>query len=160
MEVVFDLGGMDLLRSDLERFRKAIPMVLEGAVIEIGLFIEREAKLVLTRKGGVDTGRLRASIGHGEGPGAGDGVWREEFERSVFTVWVGTNVEYAPYMEYGFTMSEGRTVFIKNVGFRYVHPFSFRGYHYMEEAAEAAQRMATKVVERRVDRALRDAGLA
>ena len=53
----------------------------------IGLQAERYAKEELTRQGAVDTGRLRASV-----------LNAIEGDDSVV---IGTNVEYAPYIEFG-----------------------------------------------------------
>jgi hypothetical protein len=107
----------------------------------------------LTRKGGVDSGRLRASIGHGD-----DGIWQEEFKPGVYVVIIGTNVEYAPYVEFGFTMNTPHVAFISGVGFRYIHPFTFLGYHYMEEASVVAQRIAPMILSRNLDKALQGLG--
>lgn len=151
IEVVYDWRQWDAFAQDLQQLRAMIPGVLEGAVEEVGLFIEREAKVNLTESGGVDTGRLRASIGHGA-----DGVWKVEQSASQVVVYVGTNVEYAPYVEYGFTMSTPHTVYLPGVGFRYIHPFTFEGYHYMEKAAEAARSVAPKILEKRIGDALEE----
>jgi hypothetical protein len=151
--VTFDLGQIKALEKDLALIKDKMPSVFQASVREIGLFIEAQAKMILTRKGGVDTGRLRASIGHGDG-----GIYEEQFSPGSYVVVVGTNVEYAPYMEFGFTMNTPHVAFIKGVGFRYIHPFSFAGYHYMEEASVVAQRMASVVVDRHIDRVLAEAG--
>lgn len=52
----------------------------------IGLQAERYAKQELTKKRAVDTGRLRNSVSHAV---KGDSAY------------IGTNVEYAPYIEFG-----------------------------------------------------------
>ena len=52
----------------------------------VGLKAEGYAKKNLTAKRAVDTGRLRNSISH---------------QNDSDTVYVGTNVEYAPYIEMG-----------------------------------------------------------
>lgn len=59
-----------------------------GKALEmIGLQGERHAKEALTQQGAVDTGRLRNSVTHQ--------VISED------SVAIGTNVEYAPYIEFG-----------------------------------------------------------
>ena len=59
-----------------------------GRALEmIGLQGERHAKEALTQQGAVDTGRLRNSVTHQ--------VISED------SVAIGTNVEYAPYIEFG-----------------------------------------------------------
>lgn len=151
--VTYDISEIKQLAEDFGHIGDKMPFVFQGAVRELGLFIETQAKLVLTRKGGVDTGRLRASIGHGD-----DGIFNEEFSPGNYVVTVGTNVEYAPYMEFGFTMNTPHVAFIKGVGFRYIHPFSFIGYHFMEEASVVAQRGATAILTRQLNRVLQEFG--
>lgn len=153
LEVTFDLTAIKKWSQDLEKLGDQLPNVWKAAVREMGLLLEREAKTILTRKGGVDTGRLRASIGHGD-----DGIWKEEFRPGLYVVTVGSNVEYAPYMEFGFTMNTPHVAFIKGVGFRYIHPFSFPGYHYMEGASVTVQRAATGIVEKHLNQAIMKAG--
>lgn len=151
VDVVFDWREWVTLEKDLEALASKTPKIFFAAITEIGLFIEREAKVNLTESGGVDTGRLRASIGHGA-----DGIWDIDQSPNQVVVYVGTNVEYAPYVEYGFTMATPHVAFIKGVGFRYIHPFTFEGYHYMAKAAEATQREAPKILERHIHDALGD----
>lgn len=55
---------------------------IETALEKVGLLMERNAKLACP----VDTGRLRSSISH---------------THDKNTSYVGTNVEYAPYVEMG-----------------------------------------------------------
>ena len=153
MDVTFDLTAIKKWHLDMDKLGDLLPEVWKNAVREIGLLIEREAKTILTRKGGVDTGRLRASIGHGD-----DGIWKEEFRPGMYAVTVGSNVEYAPYMEFGFTMNTPHVAFIKGVGFRYIHPFSFPGYHYMEGASVVAQRASKGIVEKYLGQAIAKAG--
>lgn len=59
---------------------------LEQSLVRCGLFVERDAKI----NAPVDTGRLRASITH-----------RITTEGNDSIVEVGTNVEYAPAVEFG-----------------------------------------------------------
>lgn len=59
---------------------------VERALVTGGLMVERDAKLNVR----VDTGRLRSSITH-----------RLVIENGKPVVYVGTSVEYAPYIEFG-----------------------------------------------------------
>lgn len=78
--------GRDLAKKFRELGEKATRSV-EKALVKGGLLVERDAKILCP----VDTGRLRASITHRlEGAGS-----------TKPTVLVGTNVEYAPYVEFG-----------------------------------------------------------
>jgi len=74
MSVIFK-NNSDQVRDELE---KKIAKVLE----EIGLTAETEAKQLAP----VDTGRLRASLDH---------------KVEGHTVYIGTNVEYGKYQEFG-----------------------------------------------------------
>ena len=76
MAVILNLESLLKKFDNLEQ--TDIDKVLEKACI----LVENEAK----RKCPVDTGQLRASITHNVSEGTGV---------------VGTNVEYAPYVEYG-----------------------------------------------------------
>jgi HK97 gp10 family phage protein len=60
---------------------------IEEALVKSALFVERDAKI----NSPVDTGRLRASISHIE----------EGFGSDNPSVQIGTNVEYAPAIEFG-----------------------------------------------------------
>ena len=84
--------------------RDVVDRATARALEAIGLGLEGAAKRYAS--GNVKTGRLRASITHATtktlarpGPEAksGDGV---SSPRDKYTVHVGTNVEYAPYVEY------------------------------------------------------------
>lgn len=79
-------GGKELARKFAEISQKATNVV-EKALVKGGLMVERDAKRLCP----ADTGRLRASISHRlTGAGTKNPV-----------VEVGTNVEYAPYVEFG-----------------------------------------------------------
>lgn len=72
-----------------QRFRASgqkIDGELAQAITRCALRVERRAKQYVK----VDTGRLRASISH-----------RLEIDREKITGVIGTNVFYAPYLEYG-----------------------------------------------------------
>ena len=80
--------------SNVGDVKNALPEVLEKALMEIGIEAEGHAKEIITEKGAVDTGRLRNSITH-----ALDGTK---------AVHIGTNVEYAPYIEAGTSRMKAR----------------------------------------------------
>jgi hypothetical protein len=57
-------------------------------------------------------------------------------------------------------MSIGHVAFVKAAGgFRYIHPFTFEGYHYMQKAGVATERMMAMVVQKHINRAISMAGL-
>lgn len=83
------------LSNDMtEAVKKASRESIERALEMCGLVAEGYAKQYLTAKGAVDTGRLRNSVTH---------------SRSGDTMYVGTNVEYAPYIEFGTSKMKPRT---------------------------------------------------
>lgn len=70
------------INDNTEEFLSALGKVTDKALEEIGLVAERHAKKYCP----VDTGRLRNSITH---------------DRDSSAAYIGTNVEYAPYVELG-----------------------------------------------------------
>lgn len=75
--------GIDVdVIDNSEAFKAAMRTGVEAAVEKIGMQAERNVMMLAP----VDTGRLRGSINH---------------ESSGDTAYVGTNVEYAPYVEMG-----------------------------------------------------------
>jgi hypothetical protein len=72
---------------------------------------------------------------------------------------VGTNVEYAPYIEHGFTMSTGHVVFFDKVGFRYVHPFTYAGAHMFERAIPRLQEVLPEIIARHLLKASGETGV-
>lgn len=78
------IDNLLIRENNAEQIANAINQAIAAALEEIGLAAERFAKLETP----VDTGRLRNSITHAIDMG-------EE------AVYVGTNVEYAPYIELG-----------------------------------------------------------
>ncbi len=152
MTATYDYSAVMKWAQDLTKLGETLlPLALQGAATEAALFFEREAKL----EAPFDTGRLKASIGHGP-----EGIWAETFHKGKgYFIDVGTNVEYAPYMEYGFTMSSGHVAYIKGAGgFRYVHPFSFLGFHYMQKAATRTEAILESIIARHMDMAITNAG--
>lgn len=79
-DIVFDFS-----EDNVEDVINAKDEALTRAMEAIGIQAEGHTKTYCP----VDTGRLRGSISHQSGSG---------FDRSVY---IGTNVEYAPYMEFG-----------------------------------------------------------
>lgn len=82
---------IEIREDNTEQIESAINKAIAAALEEIGLAAERFAK----RACPVDTGRLRNSITHAIGS-------VEDKE-----VYIGTNVEYAPYVELGTHDREG-----------------------------------------------------
>lgn len=82
-----EAGILQINADNAEAIVEAIDKALIAALEECGLNGERFAKDNLTRNGSVDTGRLRNSVTH----------QLRESERAVY---IGTNVEYGPYVEY------------------------------------------------------------
>ena len=78
----------------LEEIRAKIPVMLE----KIGQAGENNAKFEITALGAIDTGNLRNSISHTD-----DGEY----------AYIGTNVEYAPYVEMGTVKMQERP-FLRN----------------------------------------------
>lgn len=81
--------------NNAEQIANAIKQALAAALEEVGLAAEGFAKKKLTENHSVDTGRLRNSVTHAIDMG-------EE------AVYIGTNVEYAPYVELGTSRSKAK----------------------------------------------------
>lgn len=73
----------DNSKAFLKELEDKLPKILE----KLGKAGEDNAKLEITVLGAVDTGNLRKSISHAD--------------NGKDTTYVGTNVEYAPYVEMG-----------------------------------------------------------
>lgn len=87
-----DVSGLLEIREDNARqIADAIDQALAKALEEVGLVAEGYAKKACP----VDTGRLRNSITHQVRPS----------EKSVY---IGTNVEYAPYVELSTSRTKGQ----------------------------------------------------
>ncbi len=87
-----------------EELAYRIPAILEA----LGIEAEGNAVDEITRLEAVDTGRLRGSISHST-----DGEEK---------AYVGTNVEYAPYVEYG-TIHMAARPFLRNSIQNYVDDY-------------------------------------
>lgn len=71
-------------KDNTKEILKAEDQAIKVALTKIGLIVERDAKL----KTPVDTGRLRNSF-------------TNEVKMDEKAVYIGSNVEYAPYIEFG-----------------------------------------------------------
>lgn len=76
--------GVSVIQDNTEQVVDGIDSAIGAALEEIGLLAENYA----AKKCPVDTGNLRASITH-------------EVDAGDNAVYIGTNVEYAPYVELG-----------------------------------------------------------
>lgn len=89
--------------SHIDAFYDEFDPAVRKTLEEIGIEAEAHAKEIITEKGAVDTGRLRNSttwaVG-GEKPNASgySGIAPKKDEPCVY---IGTNVHYAPYIEFG-----------------------------------------------------------
>ncbi len=120
------MGSIEMGKDNSGSHKRRLEAAIEKALTMIGGVIESAAKEQLTANGSVDTGLLRNSITYalgGEYPaaasytnnaGSKDKAGREitgkqgTYEQPApadtgnkRTVYVGTNVEYAPYVELG-----------------------------------------------------------
>jgi HK97 gp10 family phage protein len=89
-----DVQVKDNSKEVLEDLASKMPVILEM----LGQAGENNAKFEITALGAVDTGNLRNSISH-----ADDGTY----------AYIGTNVEYAPYVELG-TVRMPERPFLRN----------------------------------------------
>ncbi len=79
--------GQKELAAKLKKISQTATNEIEQALVNSALFVERDAKI----KAPIDTGRLKSSLSHKT----------ENFGTDNPVVTVGTNVEYAPYVEFG-----------------------------------------------------------
>jgi HK97 gp10 family phage protein len=85
-------GGKELANK-FKSMGKKIYTEQEQSLLQAGMVVERSAK----QKAPVDTGRLRSSI-----------ATRLNSSKDTVVVEVGTNVEYAPYVEFGSSRSPAK----------------------------------------------------
>ncbi len=101
------------ITDNSDEVRRTFSEALEKALMEMGIEAEAHAKEIITAKGAIDTGRLRNSItwaiagekanissynaDRGEG-GTYEGTAPKRNEPAVY---IGTNIEYAPWVEGG-----------------------------------------------------------
>jgi HK97 gp10 family phage protein len=81
------VDGEKELQEKLKKINKSATNDIEQALIDSALIVEQDAKLSVP----VDTGRLRQGISHELKDSGTNAPYAE----------VGTNVTYAPYVEYG-----------------------------------------------------------
>lgn len=74
--------------KDIEKYSKNVKAKVVRQVGSSALKVESKTKVLLTRQKAVDTGRLRSS-------------YRAIFRPDGLGAEVGTNVEYAPFIEFG-----------------------------------------------------------
>ena len=107
------------IKDNTDEVLRELDKAMERALLACGMEAERAAKLKLTENKAVDTGRLRSSIVYaltGKEPPPHKKTYTvgEGKNKKVYTytgvapgevgekaVYVGTNVEYAPYVEFG-----------------------------------------------------------
>lgn len=109
------IGGVDIDIDNSELVKKLTAEQIEKALIDIGVEVQRSATLLAP----TDTGRLKGSINYSTHTQTGTpqgskaskakdsrpkGVAEETF------VYIGTNVEYAVYVEMGHTTPTGKHV--------------------------------------------------
>lgn len=103
--------------------RRAFEAAMARGLEVIGMVAETHAKEAITRQRAVDTGRLRNSITYAVKKREGEIVAYQDDEGRGYDhtigwgiekdeVYIGTNVEYAPYVEYG-TSAMGARPFIR-----------------------------------------------
>lgn len=92
--IISDIEIRDHSAEIIAEIKAKMPVILEM----LGQAGENNAKFEITALGAVDTGNLRNSISH-----ANDGTY----------AYIGTNVEYAPYVEMGTSRMEERP-FLRN----------------------------------------------
>ena len=88
-------GGVSVVRDNTGQVADGIGSAVVAALEEIGLLAESYA----AKRCPVDTGNLRGSITH-------------EVDAAGNAVYIGTNVEYAPYVELG-TSRQGAQPFLR-----------------------------------------------
>ena len=83
---------------DDTKFQKQIKVSADGMLAAIARHVVNTTKTIITQKDIIDTGTLRRSITYADKPPRG-GVVR-----------VGTNMEYAPFLEFGHRTRGGTNV--------------------------------------------------
>jgi len=125
MQPTVEIKGMEAFVKNCKRISKEAQEKFKKVVIQNAYEVERDAKQMCP----VDTGRLRGSLstnwtgsatkrGKTDSPAmADDGVGRPEFGKANFFAAVGTNVEYADYVEHWRPYLW--TAFFTNVNWKY-----------------------------------------
>lgn len=86
MEMEYKLEGLDGLLNKLNTLGADVDKIVDNALYQGAQKIQGDAKRLIKAKGAFDTGRLHGSI---------------SVEAIPNGYAIGTNVEYAPYVEYG-----------------------------------------------------------
>lgn len=108
-----------IVEDNSAEFLDALKKAKEAALTEMGLRAERHAKEKFTSysKPPIDTGRLRASVSFATKTSKGEGTGRDPAKTSDYSpmatpdedfMVLGTNVEYAPYIELGTSKMDAR----------------------------------------------------
>lgn len=87
------IDNVIIRENNIKIVEEALDRALASALEEVGLAAEGFAKKKLTENHSVDTGRLRNSVTH-------------IIDMGEEAVYIGTNVEYAPYVELGTSHSK------------------------------------------------------
>ena len=133
-----------------EEVKKRAALLMTKTSFEIGLTVEAQAKELAPIK----SGRLAGSIhtrswdGQQTSPRNADDTISKPNEK--FETYVGTSLEYAPYMEYGaMPYAINKTVMIPGVGFRYIgmHP-GYEAQPYLRPALDIARGKVPSLVEK------------
>lgn len=88
--------------KNYEKIKRAFLEAETAGLKNVGRQMVSQATLNITKNGSVDTGNLRGSLSYSingeifEGTGA-----RVTVSNSPTTVYIGTNVSYAPFVEFG-----------------------------------------------------------
>lgn len=139
--------GLEDVQKSIKDLLFASPEDIKRGVLRVAMKIERQAKANVP----VDTGRLRGSIsenwtnsgksrGDVDGKAAAeDGVGQPPVRRDTFTAVVGTNVEYAPFVEFNDKAQHE----VGSAHFLYGAYFSYEGDVAEEVKNELAKRLAS-----------------
>lgn len=113
------------LTDNTELVKQATAAAVERGLEVVGIEVEGRAKLICTTRYGenspIDTGRLRNSITHATKTNPGQDAYQDNQGHQYAggaakgtpeekTVYVGTNVEYAPYVEMGTVKMAARPI--------------------------------------------------
>jgi len=107
-----ELRTTTTVKWDGDIIKRRAAELMKKSTFEIGLFVEGQAKLLTPRKTGRLAGSITTASGTGEStkPSGKGAVSSDTISKpsGQFDVYVGTPVEYAPYIEYGTVRSEAQ----------------------------------------------------
>lgn len=137
-----DYQGFDEVIQQIRYVRSEIQSELGHIMLRAALIVEAEVKRLITNYELVDTGALRASV---------HSFVREQFNATEGVV--GTNMEYAPFLEYG-TGQRGQGSNHPDVpaDYRYGDSRGIRAYKYMWTAWENKADKVTQYVNTELER--------